>query len=140
MKSNWIRKAHRWVGLLFSLSILMSAGSGVLHNVMTRTQTPPPPARPGASGLEVSKVAVGVADAVAKLSPDAPVQAVNLRGIGGEPWYQIYTSGKPQPSYVSAVDGRVDVAQDEQYAAEIASAFFGGAPARKTDYLTALPV
>ncbi len=140
MKSHWIRQAHRWVGLFFSLSILMSAGSGVLHNVMSRKQAPPPPARPGASaggGLDANRVAVGVADAVAKLpASGSPVAAINLRAIGGEPWYQVYSAGLPRPSYVNAVDGRVDPAQDEQYASEIASAFLGGAAVRKADYLT----
>jgi hypothetical protein len=37
---------------------------------------------------------------------------------------------------VNAADGRVDPEQDERYAAEIASAFLGGAKVRKTDYLT----
>ena len=51
MRRAFFRKAHRWLGLLFSLSILTSAGSGILHNVMTYTQTPPPPARPSGGGL-----------------------------------------------------------------------------------------
>ena len=64
-------------------------------------------------------------------------QAINLRGIGGEPWYQIYAAPHAPAQYVSAVDGRIDPAQDERYAAEIASAFLGGAAVRRTDYLTA---
>lgn len=42
--------------------------------------------------MEVSAIKVSVAEAVSKLPEDKPeVQAVNLRGIGGQPWYQIYT-------------------------------------------------
>lgn len=142
MNRNWTRKAHRWLGLFFSLSLLMSAGSGVLHNVMTRTQAPPPPARPSGGGLDPAKIVLPVADALARLpqaegGAEATAQAVNIRGIAGEPWYQIYRSDSPRPLYVSAVDGRVDPAQDERYAAQIASGFLGGGAVEKTDYLTA---
>jgi hypothetical protein len=64
------------------------------------------------------------------------VGAVNLRMIGGEPWYQIY-GPQPVPAYVSAVDGRVDPAMDATYAAQIARSFLGGAEVWQTDYLTA---
>jgi len=138
MKPNTIRKLHRWLGLLFSVSILMSALSGVIHTVMTRTQAPPPPARPSGGGLDPAAIRVSVADAIAKLPAESrAVHAVNLRGIGGEPWYQIYGGAKGVPFYVSAGDGRVDPAQDERYATEIASAFLGGANVTKTGYLTA---
>lgn len=134
----WIRQVHRWLGLVFSLSVLTSAGSGVLHNVMTRTQSPPPPARPSGGGLAPEKIRIPVAEALAKVpAQNGAVQAVNLRGIGGEPWYQIYAAPGTPTQYVSAVDGRVDPSQDEKYAAEIASAFFGGAAVRKAGYLTA---
>jgi len=132
MNRHWIRQTHRWLGLIFSLSVLLSAGSGVLHTVMTRTQSPPPPARPSGGGLAPEKIRIPVAEAIGQ----RPAQAVNLRGISGEPWYQIYASTAAPAEYVSAVDGRVDPGQDERYAAEIAAAFLGGAAVRKTDYLT----
>jgi hypothetical protein len=138
MARAFVRQAHRWIGLVFSLSVLTSSGSGVLHNVMTRTQAPPPPARPSGGGLAPEKIRITVAEAAGKLpEPGATIAAVNLRGIGGEPWYQIYTAPMTPAQYVSAVDGRVDPAQDEKYASEIASAFLGGAAVRKTGYLTA---
>jgi hypothetical protein len=134
MNPKSVRRLHRWLGLLFSISILMSSLSGVIHTVMTRTQSPPPPARPGGV-LDAAAIRVGPAEALAKL-PGITPQAVNIRGIGGEPWYQIY-SPNAAPAYVSAVDGRSDPAQDERYAAEIASAFLGGAVVKKTAFLTA---
>lgn len=138
MSSRLIRKLHRWIGLLFSVSVLMAAGSGVLHNVMTRTQAPPPQAKPSGGGMDVSAIKISVAEAVAKLGePNPVVQAVNLRGIGGQPWYQIYTQSGKVPHYVSAVDGRNEPAQDEAYAAEIAKNFLAGAEVKKTDFLTA---
>lgn len=137
MTAKTIRQLHRWIGLLFSVSILMSAGSGVLHNVMTRTQPPPPPARPSGGGLVPEKIKVSAAEAIAKLPGGTTAQAVNLRGIGGEPWYQIYAAPPAAAIYVSAVDGRIDPAQDERYAAEIAAAFLGGAAVHKTEFLTA---
>lgn len=137
MNTRLIRKLHRWIGLLFSLSVLMASGSGVIHNIMTRTQAPPPSARPSGGGMEVSAIAVSVAEAVAKLEePNPVVQAVNLRGIGGQPWYQIYLKNSPVPHYVSAVDGTVDPSRDEAYAAEIAGNFLGGKEVSKTDFLT----
>jgi hypothetical protein len=138
MNKQLIRKAHRWLGLLFSLTILMSAGSGVIHNVMTRTQAPPPSARPSGNGLDVSQIKLSVSDAAIKL-PDAAqgIAAVNVRSIGGQPWYQIYTKTNRAAQYVSALDGRVDPAQDEAYAAEIATTFLGGATVKRTDFLTA---
>lgn len=138
MNSRLIRKLHRWLGLVFSLSVLIASGSGVIHNVMTRTQSPPPQARPSGGGMDVSAIKITVADAVARLPETQPeVQAVNLRGIGGQPWYQIYTKTTRGPQYVSAVDGRVDAAMDEAYAAEIARNFLAGAAVKKTDFLTA---
>ncbi len=138
MNPRTIRKLHRWLGLLFSISVLMAAGSGVIHNVMTRTQAPPPQAKPSGGGMDVNAIRISVAEATAKLGNPAPtVQAVNLRGIGGQPWYQIYTPESKTPHYISAVDGRVDAAQDEAYAAEIARGFLAGSEVKKTDYLTA---
>jgi hypothetical protein len=137
MNPKVIRQLHRWVGLVFSVSILMSAGSGVLHNVMTRTQAPPPPARPSGGGLAPEKIKVSAAEAIAQLPAGTTVQAVNLRGIGGEPWYQIYASPSATATYGNAANGRIDPTQDERYAAEIAAAFLGGADVRKTDFLTA---
>ncbi|BCU79321.1 hypothetical protein [Luteolibacter sp. LG18] len=136
MSRNWIRKAHRWLGLAFSLTAMMSAGSGVLHTVMTRTQAPPPSARPSGGGLDAGAVRISIAEAVAKLPSERKPVAVNVRMIGGEPWYQVFT-GPGVPAYVSAVDGHVDPAQDERYAGEIAAGFLGGKDVKKTDYLTA---
>ena len=136
MRRAFFRKAHRWLGLLFSLSILASAGSGILHNVMTNTQPPPPPALPLGGGLAAERIKISVTEAIARL-PKKDAQAVNLRAVHGEPWYQIFTSDANQPVYVSAVDGRIDPLEDERYAAQIASAFLGGAKVRKADYLTA---
>lgn len=138
MSSKLIRKLHRWLGLAFSLSVLIASGSGVIHNVMTRTQAPPPQAKPSGGGMDVNAIKLTVAEAVSKLTETNPeVQAVNLRGIGGQPWYQIYTQASRTPQYVSAVDGKFDPAMDEAYAAEIAKKFLAGAEVKKTDFLTA---
>lgn len=138
MKTNSrkVRQLHRWIGLFFSLSVLMSAGSGVLHNVMSRTQAPPPAARP--SGLILPQdVKVSVADALKHLpSPDAKLQAVSIRSIAGEPWYQFFIEGQKKITYVSAKDGKIDETQDEVYAFEIAYNYLAGTPVKKTDYLT----
>lgn len=130
----WIRKAHRWLGLIFSLTLFMSSGSGVLHTVMTRTQAPPPAARPGNSLIDPASIKLTAQEAMAKLPGE--VTAINLRMIAGEPHYQIFTP-KGKPNYVNAVTGVVDPAMDEIYASEIATNFLGGMSVKKVDYLTA---
>ena len=136
MKASTLRRLHRWLGLIFSLSILASALSGVLHTIMANKQPPPPAVKPSGSFLDPSAIRFGPAEAMKKLPPDfGNVAAINLRMIGGEPWYQIY-GPSPVPSYVSALDGRIDPSQDEKYGAEIAERFLGGAKVAKTDYLT----
>ncbi|MDZ4402315.1 PepSY domain-containing protein [Prosthecobacter sp.] len=137
MNPKLLRKLHRWLGLVFSLSVLIASGSGVLHNVMTRTQAPPPQAKPSGGGMDVNAIKLSVAEAVSKISEANPeVQAVNLRGIGGQPWYQIYTKTSRGPQYVSAIDGKVDSSRDEAYAAEIVKNFLAGSEVKKTDFLT----
>ncbi|MES2475599.1 MAG: hypothetical protein V4640_07445 [Verrucomicrobiota bacterium] len=135
MNKPWIRKAHRWLGLAFSLTVLMSSGSGVIHTVMTRTQSAPPPARPPDLPLNTAAISLTAAQAVAKLDGGDRSSAINLRMIGGKPVYQVFLPDGV-PRYVSAVDGSVDPAMDEVYGAEIAAAFLGGAAVKKTDYLT----
>jgi hypothetical protein len=136
MKASTIRRLHRWLGLIFSLSILASALSGVIHTLMARNQPPPPAVKPSGYFLDPSAIRVGAAEAIKNLASDfGQVGAINLRMIGGEPWYQIYGSS-PVAAYVSAKDGRIDPSQDEKYGAEIASRFLGGVEVRKTDYLT----
>lgn len=135
MNSKQLRQVHRWVGLIFSLSILMSAGSGVLHNVMSRTQAPPPAARPAGSILP-QDIKVSIAEAIKHLpDPNVKLQAASIRSINGEPWYQLFIEGQKKIVYVSAKDGHAED-KDETYASEIASGNLGGLPVTKTDYLT----
>lgn len=137
MKSILVRKLHRWFGIVFCLSALVSSGSGVIHNVMSRTQTPPPPARP-AGAVELSRVKIAPSAVLARLPAvnQVAIQALNVRSIDGNPWYQVLIKDQEKPIYVSGVTGVVDANQDEAYAAQIASGFLSGLPVRKTDYLT----
>ncbi len=113
----WIRKAHRWLGLLFSLTVLMSSGSGVIHTVMTRSQAPPPPARPPDLPLDASAIRITAQEAVTRLAAGEAATAINLRTIAGQPHYQIFPpDGRPR--YVNAVSGVVDPAIDEVYGAD----------------------
>ncbi len=136
MKTSTIRRIHRWLGLIFSLSILASSLSGVVHTLLAHSQPPPPSVKPSGNFFDPSAIRIGAAEAMKKLGGDfEQVGAINLRMIGGEPWYQIYGSSLV-PSYVSAVDGRVDSSQDQKYGSEIAECFLGGAKVQNTDYLT----
>ena len=132
-----LRRAHRWLGLAFSLVVFASAGSGVLHTVMARNQSPPPPARPGGRPLDPARVLVPLREALARLPEGARgVDAVNLRVLGATPHYQVYTRGAPRPAYIDAETGAVVEGRDEDYAAQIASDFLGGEPVTAAGYLT----
>lgn len=137
MKPSTIRKLHRWTGLACALGLLMASSSGVLHVVMTWTQSAPPPAAP-AENIDPAKVRVTPAEAVARLGEDpGPVTSVSLRVIGGEPWWQFLAGSPATPRYVSAMDGRVDPDRDAIYAAEIGARYLGGASVRWTRRLDA---
>ncbi len=130
------RKLHRTIGVIFGLSLLASAGSGVLHNVMSRTQSPPPKARPSVK-IDPALIKVSIPEAYAKLPEKMDgFDAVSVRSISGSPWYQFLIHGKERPYYVNAVTGASDEGADERYAGEIASGYLAGAPVRKTDFLT----
>jgi hypothetical protein len=99
---------------------------------MTWTQSAPPPPAP-AGAIDPTQVRLSPAEAFARLDPaTGPVAALSLRVIGGEPWWQFLAGSPATPRYVSAVDGRVDPAQDATYAAEIAARYLGGRPVRWT--------
>jgi len=131
-----IRKGHRLLGLAFGLSILLSAGSGVLHQVMARTQAPPPAVKPAGPALAVDKIKVSVPQAARTAGVQGQTQAVSIRSIQGQPWYQFVLQGSAKPAYVNAETGEVGADEDFRYASQIASAFLGGAEVRQTDYLT----
>jgi hypothetical protein len=131
-----IRKAHRWLGLIFSITILMSSGSGVIHTIMSRSQAPPPATRPSGDGIDLAAIRLSAAEASSRIPGKPPISAINLRSIGGQPCYQLFTASSPAPIYVNAATGVVDPALDSVYAKEIASTFLGGKAVEKTDYLT----
>lgn len=146
MKSK-LRKLHRWISLIFSVSALMASGSGVIHNIMTRTQSPPPAARPSGNGLDASRIRISIAEAELRLKDKlrslqfnsalthTPVVAVNVRNIDGSPWYQVFLKSVSVPYYINATTGEVDPFEDEVYARQIGLEFLGGTNLVKTDYL-----
>lgn len=127
MKASTLRFLHRWIGLACAVTVLAATGSGILHVVMTWTQSPPP--RPQPSGaIDAAAVRVSPAEAVERLGGRAlAVQSLSLRTIGGEPWYQVLAAGSPVPRYLNAIDGREDAASDQRFAIEIASRQLDGA-------------
>ncbi len=125
-----LRTFHRWHALIMTVIVLGSAGSGLLHTWMARTQPPPPPARP-AGVVETSEVTV---------PPSAlpgPAAAIALRAIGGHPWWQVVPAQPGPLRWIDARSGAEDPAADARYAGEIASRFLGGAAVTQTGYLTA---
>ncbi len=137
MKSSTLRFLHRWIGLACAVTVLAATGSGILHVVMTWTQSPPPRPQP-AGAIDAAAVRVAPAEAVERLGGrDLAVQSLSLRTIGGEPWYQVLAAGSPVPRYVNALDGREDAEADQRYAVEIASRQFGAFPIRWTRRLDA---
>lgn len=128
MKPITLRRLHRWTGLACALGLLMASFSGILHVIITWTQSAPPPAQP-AETIKGADLQVSAAEALERLGGE-PAASVSLRIIGGEPWWQVLRPGSSVPLYVSARDGREDAEQDAAYAAEIASRYLGGAAVR----------
>ncbi|MDZ4788927.1 MAG: PepSY-associated TM helix domain-containing protein [Blastochloris sp.] len=135
MNKKILRNLHRWLGLTFSLFVFLAAGSGVLHNIMSMTQKPPPKPGPSAA-MKAEDFHVSPVRAAGILPPGTTLSAVSIREIAGEPWYQLYPSGKKEPVYVNARSGEGDSSADARYAAQIASGHLRGLAVRKTDYLT----
>lgn len=131
----WIRKAHRWLGLFFSLALLMSSSSGILHIIMTRSQSPPPAARPTGEGLKTESIQIQAHEATLKALSGQQATAINLRTIAGQPCYQIIGAHTAKPVYINANQGNLETTYDEIYAAEIAARFLGSNQLKQTDYL-----
>jgi hypothetical protein len=132
-----LRSFHRWHALAMSVIVIMSAGSGLLHTLMSRPPPPPPATRPAAA-VDLAAATLPPSALAARLPADAgAVQSVSVRPIGGRPWYQVISAGRRTPIYADVASGAVDEAADERYAAEIAARHLGGAAVRKTAYLTA---
>jgi len=133
MSPRLTRKLHRWLGLLFSLSILMSSGSGVTHVIMPRTQSPPPAAKPSGALLDAATITVPPSVALA----GRPIAAANLRNIGGIPYYQCFVVGQQNLLYLNAQSGAETPGADAKYAREIARDFLNSDELTQTNYLTA---
>lgn len=125
-----IRKLHRHLGLIFSISIMMASGSGVIHVLMTRTQSPPPATRPTGAPLDLQSIKVTPAEAF----PEGAPIALNIRNIAGKPYYQAFTA--KGLIYVDATNGQENPDADAVFAKEIASGYLGTGQLTKSDYLT----
>jgi hypothetical protein len=141
IKAHWIRKAHRWIGLMFSITVLMSSGSGLIHLWMSRSQPAPPPlaARASLSHIDVDAITVSAVDVmklIKKQRSSALAKEIHLRQISGQPWYQVFLHGEQKATYVNGVTGEVNDAMDEQYAREIALGALGTEAIEQRAYLT----
>lgn len=138
-QAKWIRWAHRWVGLWFSIVALMASASGLIHLWMSHTQPPPPSGPPSLAALAMDQVTVTPAQAAAtamEKMASSGVTHMPLRMIEGEPWYQIFLIGQQQPVYVHAQKGSIDEQCDERFAKEIATTALATKRLEKTKYLT----
>lgn len=130
---------HRRIGLLFSVIVLASALSGLLHTLMAMTQPPPPPPPPNKLGAAVAAVKLTPAEALAKIAPTprGDLRACTLVELDGRPLYRLRFAADPNPVCIRADSGEPDTDADERLAARIATAHLGGKPVRKTARLTA---
>lgn len=137
MMKGSMRKAHRWLGLVFSVTILVSASSGILHQVMARTQPPPPKPHPHGT-VDLTRLTFPLSRAVERLGTSAgAVRMVSVRMIEGRSWYQFLLEGSERPVYLDAEDGSLGTEADERYALDIARLHLGPeARLRYTAYLT----
>jgi hypothetical protein len=115
-----LRKLHRWIGLGCALTVLLASGSGILHVVMTWTQSPPPRPVPGA-GLSLASITVP--PAALPLPADLVVSSLSLREIADTTWWQALTPAGPR--YFRASDGVEDPTQDQAYVLAIARRHLG---------------
>jgi hypothetical protein len=140
MKTPFIHQLHRRLGLAFCLFVLMASGSGIVHIIMSMTQSPPPQAGTATHRpilvLEAFKLSPLQAAHSLPPSLQAPI-AVNLRLIEGAPWYAFHPLSGGKPTYVHAMTGLVDLEMDARFAQEIATRHLGTGDIRQTDYLTA---
>lgn len=127
-----VRTLHRYLGLLFSVSILMSSGSGIIHVVMTRTQSPPPQARPSGEWIDPSLIKINPTEAFRGLRPTA----IQIRMISGQPYYQASVDGRKGFTYINASNGQILLTGDAVYAKEIAARFLSRNDVRQTAFLT----
>lgn len=125
-----LRTFHRWHALVMSLVVVMSASSGLIHTWMSRTQAPPPPARP-AGEVDLSQVAIPPSRL------PGPAAGVSLRTIGGVPWWQVMPTDGGALRWFDARSGAEDPAADARYAAKIAQRALGTATVTQDAYLTA---
>ena len=122
MSPATLRSLHRWIGLACSVTVMLAAGSGLLHVAMTWTQPPPP--RPEPAGAFSPEAAVFPASA---LPADlAPLRSLQLITIAGRPWYHVFpVNGAPR--YFNALDGREDPKLETEHALDIARRHLGSA-------------
>jgi hypothetical protein len=113
MKPSTLRALHRWIGLACALTVLLATGSGILHVVMTWTQSPPPRPAPADAFAPAA-----IAFPASALPADIRARSLQIRLLDGEPWYQISTTNGPR--YFSAADGREDPDLDARLAFDIA--------------------
>lgn len=97
---------------------------------MTRTQEPPPSAKPSGAFLDTTAISVTPAGAFPTTKP----AAINIRNIGGKPHYQAFIPGQKSLTYVDATTGRENPEADANYAREIAAGFLSSDKVKRTDY------
>ncbi len=113
MSPALLRRLHRRIGLACALTVLVATGSGILHIVMTWTQSPPP--RPAPTG---DFAPAAITFPLSALPADLRLSAVQLRLLENEPWYQISTTDGLR--YFSAADGHEDPEVETRLAFDIA--------------------
>jgi len=137
VNQNKLPNTYRWLALVCSVTLILSAGSGVLHILMTFSQKAPPPPGPSGRGLSPGQFALTPAQ-IASALPEkaAKISEINLRLIAGQPWYIAYTSDSKIPHYIDGQSGVLDDSMDGVFAAQIAREFLQSDKEVKTDYLT----
>jgi hypothetical protein len=119
MKASTLRSLHRWIGLACALTLLLAAGSGILHTVMTWTQPPPPRPEP-ATSFSPANIAFPVSALPANLGP---IRTLQIHSFDQTTWYQVST---PQGlRYFNTTDGQEDPAVETRLALAIARRHLG---------------
>lgn len=106
MRVKWIRKSHRWLGLIIGIQLLMWTASGLYFSWNPIEKVRGEHLVAEAPALEASDTSLaGPGTALAELHrrhPDAVVEAVTLRPVMGTPVYEVAYRAEGEGRYALA--------------------------------------
>lgn len=127
-----VKKIHKWVGIIIATYVVLVSISGFVHIIAHNGMHGGQKAKP-VYMTSVGKTVLSPSEATRDFILPDQITAVNLREVGGLPYYQVWSDYKV--NYFNAITGSMaDI--DTAYAGQIASQYLGGAKLGKWAVLT----